>query len=435
MLYAQLSKTTLDNFFILRLMLFDFNIYSSLLLVGFVQGLVYAGLLLNRGIRYQRTPDKLMAVLLLLCCLYVSAWMLGFAGWYDVHDWHTTIMFYIPFDQILFLGPLVYFYFRSLTNADFKWSVKHSLHFLPGIFLLFEPLSTFLHDIVYSNLIMGEALPFFYGTKGSLKMFRESIPFPYFGLLGTAKMFHLLTYLILTVITYQNYRKYLLNNFAASEAFSFSWLRNLLYIFLIGLGLAGIVRIYGQFHDLSYAAAWYSYFFLAIMIYVLSIQSFHATVQLPKEVYFEPVQVQPNTTVSPEEPTADILDWKKRLAAFMDKNESYLDPDINLAELAKRMSTNTSHLSKVVNLGYQQNFNDFINSYRIEALIKRLQKGDHKNLTFLSLALDCGFNSKATFNRAFKKYTGKSPGQFVVDLEIPGEGTSKNSVGTTSESA
>ena len=62
------------------------------------------------------------------------------------------------------------------------------------------------------------------------------------------------------------------------------------------------------------------------------------------------------------------------------------------------------------------NFNDFVNHYRIEAIKEKLNNGEHNTSTLLGIALDCGFNSKATFNRAFKKSTSLSPKDFIEKL-------------------
>ena len=59
------------------------------------------------------------------------------------------------------------------------------------------------------------------------------------------------------------------------------------------------------------------------------------------------------------------------------------------------------------------NFNDFVNKYRVEEVKKAFDNGDHKKSTLLGIAFDCGFNSKATFNRAFKKNTGLSPKDYL----------------------
>ena len=80
------------------------------------------------------------------------------------------------------------------------------------------------------------------------------------------------------------------------------------------------------------------------------------------------------------------------------------------------MNKNTSELSELINNGIGLNFNDFINHYRVEDVKEKLKNGIHNQKTLLGIALDSGFNSKATFNRAFKKSTSLSPKDFVEKL-------------------
>ena len=62
------------------------------------------------------------------------------------------------------------------------------------------------------------------------------------------------------------------------------------------------------------------------------------------------------------------------------------------------------------------NFNDYINAHRVEAVKEAIRNGSSKELTLLAIALDCGFNSKTTFNRAFKKHSGISPKSFLQQV-------------------
>ena len=84
--------------------------------------------------------------------------------------------------------------------------------------------------------------------------------------------------------------------------------------------------------------------------------------------------------------------------------------------LAKKLKTNIAVVSKTINQGFGLNFNDFINNYRIEAVKEMFAKGKHKKSTLIGIAYDCGFNSKATFNRAFKKNTGLSPKDYLSQI-------------------
>ena len=97
----------------------------------------------------------------------------------------------------------------------------------------------------------------------------------------------------------------------------------------------------------------------------------------------------------------------------MKNDRLYLQADLNLQELAQHLQINAVQLSATINQVFNKNFNDYINGLRIEEFI-RLYKADvNQKYTLLSIALDSGFNSKATFNRAFKKIKGSSPKEFL----------------------
>jgi AraC-like DNA-binding protein len=105
--------------------------------------------------------------------------------------------------------------------------------------------------------------------------------------------------------------------------------------------------------------------------------------------------------------------WKSKIQEALLTEKLYENPELTLAEIAKKLETNASVISKAINQGFQMNFNDLINFYRVEAVKKKLEQGEHKKSTLLGIAFDCGFNSKATFNRAFKKNTRISPKEYL----------------------
>jgi AraC-like DNA-binding protein len=106
-------------------------------------------------------------------------------------------------------------------------------------------------------------------------------------------------------------------------------------------------------------------------------------------------------------------EWKPKIRSYIVDQQAYQDPELSLTQVSKALKTNPTIISKVINQGFQLNFNDFINQYRIEAVKDKLKAGEQKTQTLLGIAYDCGFNSKATFNRAFKKVTGLSPKQWL----------------------
>ena len=102
-----------------------------------------------------------------------------------------------------------------------------------------------------------------------------------------------------------------------------------------------------------------------------------------------------------------------KIASYMKTEKPYLNPDLNLSDLANSLDMNRAQLSQIINSGFQKNFNDFINEYRVNTFKEKLNLGEHEQLSLLGVAYDSGFNSKATFNRVFKKITQTSPSEYL----------------------
>jgi AraC-like DNA-binding protein len=112
-------------------------------------------------------------------------------------------------------------------------------------------------------------------------------------------------------------------------------------------------------------------------------------------------------------PIADLDEIIQKIEALMVQQKPYINPDLSLADLADMLELKVYVLSKVFNEHYRKNFRDFINEYRVNEFIRLSKQESQKNYTFLALALEVGFNSKSTFNLAFKKVTNQSPRDFL----------------------
>lgn len=456
---------------------FVFNAYSSLLLPFFVQGLVVSGLLLGRGRRHGTPADGWLALLLLLSTARLAQWMLGFAGWYDAHDASTTFMFYFPFGNWLALGPALYFYFRSLTNQQFRFGGwRDWRHFLPALLYLAWRLLLWAYDVGWTYLVRQQPLPGHFGTKGPLAQQLNAAGLDrWLELLGYASVG---LYAMLTLRQYRAYRRYVDDHFSDTERLRFTWLRNVLVAVPVGLLVTLLFEaVNAAIQPLSYYQAWYDYLFTGLLIYYLSLAGLLANHRLTAPLHFQPteaaqpaagaesapgepaaapaqrpasqsvaaepalrpltdmeveqpvlVDVETGPTEAPEEapmanPTAaaapdpELLRWTERLRAHMAAARPYLAPELTLAELAAQLRTNTSWLSRVVNAGCGQNFNDFVNEYRVRAAEQKLRDPKYQHYTLLAVALESGFNAKSTFNRVFKKVTGETPSEAAQRLK------------------
>ncbi|MEM8764104.1 MAG: helix-turn-helix domain-containing protein [Bacteroidota bacterium] len=114
----------------------------------------------------------------------------------------------------------------------------------------------------------------------------------------------------------------------------------------------------------------------------------------------------------------EISTLKKGLEGIMQQEKLYLENELTLVQLAKKIGTTTNNLSWLLNNVYQSNFYDFVNTYRLEAFLDKVKNKEHKHQTLLSLSMEVGFNSKSTFNKAFKSIFKDTPSAYIRKIEV-----------------
>ena len=112
-----------------------------------------------------------------------------------------------------------------------------------------------------------------------------------------------------------------------------------------------------------------------------------------------------------------VKKYRQQLLELMHEEKPYLDPDLTLPLLAQQMELPANQLSQLLNEGFDQNFAEFVNTYRLQAFRQKLAEGLHQQLTLLALAYDSGFNSKTVFNTFFKKAMGTTPKSYLKSME------------------
>lgn len=101
------------------------------------------------------------------------------------------------------------------------------------------------------------------------------------------------------------------------------------------------------------------------------------------------------------------------LLDLMDNQKIFLNSDLTLDELARKLNSNRTYISQLINDNFATNFSSYINEYRISEAKELFTNPLFKNLTIEAIAQKVGFNSKSSFNTAFKKVTGLTPSSFV----------------------
>lgn len=136
--------------------------------------------------------------------------------------------------------------------------------------------------------------------------------------------------------------------------------------------------------------------------------------QLDPPVLPDPVPSSPKPArLSPSQ----VAYWQQRLRHLLETEKVYLEADLSLPTLAQRAGLSTHELSYVLNEGFEVNFFQFINAYRVAEAQRLLASAQHQHLSLVGIAFEAGFSSKTTFNTTFKKVTGLTPSQFLQQVQ------------------
>lgn len=109
----------------------------------------------------------------------------------------------------------------------------------------------------------------------------------------------------------------------------------------------------------------------------------------------------------------EIKKYSKELDQIMIDYKLYLNPDLSLKDLASYLELPVNYVSQLLNLGFQKNFSEYVNSYRVKEFKERILLEENKGLTIMAVAYDSGFNSKTVFNTFFKKIEGITPNTYL----------------------
>ena len=368
-----------------------------ILIIGFSQSLILAGLILMK--KQRKLHDYFLSGLFLI---YGLTLFLGYMEIYNRAQGYPYPFFIntsSPF--ILLHGPALWFYIRSLTVQNFWFKTKYSLHFVPFVFILI------LMTLGVYSLPAEERI-----LKETTEAFKDDFGFPLtMGMIAVSTQ----TYFIWGIILIGNYRKRIKNYFSEISEMDLKWLRVLLTCCVIFYGCISAFYIADYFfgfvsYDFLQSAG---YAFAALLVLVLAYFG-HRQGNIFQS---HPVNMDLNVVDEHKNEETPLDDSEsvfiRELLSHMDTEKPHLNPELTLGRLARQLRVSPDYLSNILNNRLNKNFFDFINYYRVEEFKQLCRKNKHHNITIMGLAWDAGFNSKATFNRVFKKTTGKTPGEFL----------------------
>ncbi|MBN2682137.1 MAG: AraC family transcriptional regulator [Bacteroidales bacterium] len=305
----------------------------------------------------------------------------------------TSVSPYFIFSLLLVVNPFYYFYTRSLTVENYKFGRLDLLHFAPGF--LFIPLSviTFSVDV---ELI----------SPAFLKSSATAI---YNG--------QVLIYAIMMIILLKKHHVNLKNYFSFQESINLNWLKVFVVIYIL---ISAIDLVIFHLHEFEY----YQSFYFILMVLFFNFLGYFGIRQ--NSIYeYSLIEsekgeegIKERTAKIDEKFSKQVLPDEKKeklmleILDLMEKKKMYLNPKLTIYDISDELNVNKTYISLVINDNLQENFNNFINRYRVNEAKKLLISPDYQNLTIEGIANMVGFYSKTAFNSAFKKITLTTPSEF-----------------------
>jgi len=351
----------------------------------------------------QKRPKALHDIILVLWLLYLGIFI-GVYSFYS-HDLFTHFqLLSVSFISLFMLhGLFLYYYIFTLVSEKKQLQKKDFLHFIP--FILFN-----IYLLIAS---------FFPGTAVKLNIEQLSMnndpPLLFlFFLILTALSGTI--YFLFTIKLFRKLDINIFNNFSNSKDINLNWLRNLVFIFGIVwttlISITIIHHVFGMFSMIFCTDG----LFLSLSVFVILI-GYYGLKQ--KVIFFaesiivsgDIIEVQAKYSGSRLKDSEAKL-YVEKINKHMELSKPYLNPDLTLLQLASDLGITPHILSQIINDQYKLNFFDFVNEYRVQEFKDAVVDPKNKSFSLLGIAFECGFNSKSTFNRIFKKSTGLTPSQF-----------------------
>ena len=377
--------------------------------------------------------DKILTGWLLLMGVHLLLYYLFFSGIAYQHPFLLGLNMPLP----LLHGPFLFLYTASLTN-QLRPGKKIWIHFIPAVVCWLYLISFYI--------LPAEQKVYIFQNRGKGYETFQAVNLVAIVISG-------IVYVVWSLFLLKRHRQTILNQFSYTEKINLRWLQFLIY----GIGFIWVLVIASD-----------EILFAGVVMFVILIGYFginqpgifttqRVSGQLPESsgpaiitqpgtestISIEDDSFGQNTVLSDrsitEESRIPVVqydnserrkylksgltpemaeDLHSKLKSLMETEKTYTESELSLSELANRLNTLPNYLSQVINDKEGKNFYDYINMLRIDEFKRLVSRPENKKYTLLSLSYDCGFNSKSSFNKNFKKVTGQSPSEYLNNPQV-----------------
>jgi len=353
-------------------------------------------LLLSLFLLTVQTKNKLANRLFSLFLLLIAFDLTGFFIYHWVSDYpHLSTL---KRASSLLQMPLFYLYVLSMCYYNFRLRWVHLWHaslfgaffiaLIPRFYLLDTPAQVaFLND-------------------------RQTTEMLIFSILGELQYY---IYIALTIIALRKFKRVYLENYATEFYAFYRWLWQMIIVFLVA-HLFALSKSIIQYGTDTQAIIWAN---MVVSLIATGVSCWFVLKALYQPALFRGIDAQLEVVndlgVNPSpEPKLDSTQQEQinTLQQLMQTQEPFLDPTLNIQQLADLMDMPPKELSQLINVHMEQNFFNLVNSYRVEKAQEILRDPNKQAVTVLEILYEVGFNSKSSFNTAFKKHASTTPTQY-----------------------
>lgn len=373
------------------------DILLTIFLLAGIQGILLSAILFSK--KENHNANILLAVAMFSLSLDLFTKIYYEKGMFVKYPHFMGITYPFPY----LYGPLFYLYIKLISKQEKKITAKHIVHFLPSILIYIICLPIFF-------LSGSEKIDF---IKAMIINQKPLI----FSIIDFIVPFQGIFYTVLLVKAVYNYNAKIKNSFSYIERINLNWLKYLAFGTAIIWSIVAATYLFELVLRSELGIDFMLQFSISILIYSIG----YIGLSQP-EVFLQPEDNLSDEEVKNEkykksgldETTAE--DIKNKLLVLMNKEKPYLDNELTLAKLSEILNVSGHYLSEVINTKLNQNYYDFINTYRVDEFKARITNPEFSNYNLLSIAFDSGFKSKTAFNTIFKKMTGKTPSEYKASV-------------------
>lgn len=370
------------------------SFFRYFVITGLINSILFAFFVLFSG----RT--RLNQILLILLVLLLS--LQAFLNAFDSPDFFILNPHFIRISWLVLsiLGPLIFLFVKKTAYYEEKMNWKDLLHCIPFFLTLFLLLPVLVNSKREKLYLITD-----FGTLSAKD----------FGWLNQANLLAIMTYIIAGF-----YLLYRLKRITSTEVYLFrlTWLRRFINILVIIIVISTL-GFYGRALNIPVLENiyHYNYALVVLLIYWLT----YNYIRYP-DLMISAGRLFDHTTKYKKSGLSESLKISiyQNVTVLFSSEKVFLKSDLGIENLSYSLQIPRHHLSQAINELSGKSFNEFVNTYRVEEVKKRLQDPTYMNLSILGIALDSGFNSKSSFNATFKRITGLTPSTYNRMQKISG---------------